>query len=217
MTPGDRPHKSSKDPILTPPAGNTDVTDTGNRKQTMIWVAMFAVTIIGLLVILVLPKFVSDPGTKLTYSEPLTPPQPPGQEPSIVRQSAEKALQDFLHVRARMELANAMVWGDPEWPLARSKAEKGDRLFGQRQFALARDSYSDALETLSSLDSEREARFESALESAQQALQADDSTSAIQFFELALAIQPLDRIAADGLQRATVRPQVLQIMNKIEE
>jgi tetratricopeptide (TPR) repeat protein len=212
MTSGEQPHKTGENPVLIPPEGKTEVADTGKRKQVMVWVAMIAVAILGLLVIFVLPKIVSVPATDLTRSGPATPQQPPGQDPSIVRRSAEKALQEFLRTRARLELANAMVWGDPEWSLALDDAKKGDRLFGQKQFAMARDTYGGALETLLSLDSEKEARFENAMGSAQQALEANDSTSAEQFYKLALAIEPLDITADDGLQRAMARPQVLQLM-----
>jgi len=216
MTPGEQPHKPAESPILIPPAGKKEAAGTGNRKQAMVWAAMSASAILGLLVILVLPKYVSVPATDLTQSEGVPSQQSTNQDPSIARRSAEKALQEFLYTRARLELANADIWGDPEWSLALTEAEKGDRLFGQRQFAMAGDSYGDALETLMSLDSEREARFVSTLESAQQALQANDSTSAKQFFKFALAIEPLDKIADDGLQRAMARPQVLQLMTTAE-
>jgi outer membrane biosynthesis protein TonB len=96
-------------------------------------------------------------------------PQPePVVDPAAARSAAEQALQAYLQLRARLELANATAWGEPEWGRAAEAATAGDRLFGQRQFAMAGESYAAALQGLQTLESGRGQRLATALESGQQ-------------------------------------------------
>ncbi|UCC57072.1 MAG: hypothetical protein JSU75_04865, partial [Gammaproteobacteria bacterium] len=197
-----------------------------------VWLALVVLAGLGLAVVLVLPQLVSEPapgepemvanpapqlvsepapGEPATVANP-APPTDPVVDTSAERTAAEQALQSYLQLRAQLELANAMAWGEPEWGRAAQAASAGDRLFGQRKFAMAQDSYAAALQGLQVLESGRDERLSTVLESGQQALDRDDSAAAVGHFEMALSIEPGHETAALGLQRAQVRTELLQFM-----
>jgi len=145
---------------------------------------------LGLVVVLVLPQLVSGPtavSPAPVTTEPAAAP-PPAADPQAARHDAEQSLQAYLQLRARLELDNAARWGEPEWSQAAQAATAGDRLFGQRQFGMAAESYGVALQGLQVLDAGRGQRLATALESGRQALDADNGPLAVQHFETALAI-----------------------------
>jgi tetratricopeptide (TPR) repeat protein len=113
---------------------------------------------------------------------------------------------------ARLEVANVEVWGEPEWSQAVDRADRGNDLFTQRQFSMAAEELLAATQLLLLLESERSQRLLAALESGWLALRVDDSTEALEFFEIAKAIDAGSLDALDGLERARVRPDVLRLM-----
>jgi tetratricopeptide (TPR) repeat protein len=173
---------------------------------------LVAVALLALTVIVLLPRLVSDapPGSPVADSVP-------GQEPAsgdtaAARRAAEQALQAYLHQRARLELEKAATWGEPEWSNATGAATAGDRLFGQRRFRMAAESYITALQGLESLEAARGARLTAALEAARRALANNDAPLALAQFERALAIEPDNAQAQSGLQRARVRDELLALL-----
>ncbi len=182
----------------------------------MVWLALAFVIVLGLLVLLVLPKMVSGTADE-GVGQPTTPvvagvPKSAGQEPASSRSEAERALQDFLHTRARLELANVTAWGEPEWSAAVEGADRGNSHFSQRQFAMAAETFKTASGLLLQLESEREQRLAAAIGAGWKALEADDSAGAIGYFETAKAIDAGSLDALDGLERARVRPDLLRLM-----
>ena len=182
----------------------------------MIWGALVIVILLGLAVLLLLPKMVTDTADKSTEAIPgptinsgieATP-----KEPESSRTDAAKALQDFLHTRARLELANAPIWGEPEWSEAINSAARGNDLFGQRQFSPAYDAFAKSSELLLLLEAESAHRLTAALNSGWQALQSDDSAAAVAWFETAMAIDAENENALEGLERSRVRPDLLRLM-----
>ena len=91
-------------------------------------------------------------------------------------------------------------------------AAAGDRLFGERRFAEAAETYAGALAGLQDLQNDRQRLFDDALDAAQRALQDDDARTALAQFEIALAIEPEHAQALHGLARARVRADVLELM-----
>jgi hypothetical protein len=214
MDPGEQPGTRHTLPEFRPPGTSNDpaAATTGNHGK--VWMALAVMFALGLVVVLVLPQLVSDPSP--VTPEQVTPqrvtPAAPAVDVQAARRAAEQALQDYLQLRARLELANAAAWGEPEWGIAAQGASNGDRLFGQRQFGMAAESYGAARQGLQTLESARGQRLATALESGRQALAADNGPVAVQYFETALAIDATNEAAQAGLQRAQVRPQLLQWM-----
>lgn len=214
MDPGEQPGTRHPLPELRPPGASIDPAAAATGNHGKVWLALAVVAMLGLVVVLVLPQLVSGPtavAPEPVATEPAAAP-PSATDPLAARHDAEQSLQAYLQLRARLELDNAAHWGEPEWGQAAQAATAGDRLFGQRQFAMAAQSYGAALQGLQALDSERGQRLATALESGRQALDADDGPVAVQYFETALAIDPGNAEAQAGLQRAQVRPQLLQLM-----
>lgn len=203
-------------PGLQPPGRHLQPVESDTGRHGLIWLALALVVILGLGVLLVLPKLVS--GTADTDPDATSMQVPIKTPPSSVsdsagsRNTAQQALQDFLRTRARLELANVATWGEPEWGRAVDGANRGNDLFTQRQFSLATEAFSESTELLLLLESERGQRLTAALDSGWQALDSDDSAAATGFFEIAKAIDPGSQDALDGLERAQVRPDLLRLM-----
>jgi len=205
---------------LQPPGSRPQATENKRGNLVLIWLALALVIILGLGVLLVLPKLVS--GTVDSGAE--SPPvqvaviaeQPPVQVSGGLQADAEQALQEFLRTRARLELANVSAWGDPEWTQAIEGADRGNNHFSQRQFPMATEAFRASSGLLLLLESERGQRLTAALDSGWQALQANDSVSATEFFEIAKAIDTGSLDALEGLERARVRPDILRLMTAAE-
>ena len=211
-----RPPGTHPQPGLQPPGTHLKPSETTAGHHGLIWLALVLVIVLGLGVLLLLPKLVS--GTPdletVTTAEQKTveSSQSPVQDSASSRSDAEQALQDFLLARARLELANVAVWGMPEWGQAIEGADRGNSHFSQRQFSMAAEAFKASLELMLLLESESGQRLAVALDSGWQALQADDSASALEFFEIAKAIDGGSLDALDGLERARVRPDLLRLM-----
>lgn len=208
MDPGIRSTDQTDQPEFRPP-GQLPGQDPGNGPaMRVVWWLLAAIAGVGLLVIFVLPGVVNKPPEPgMESSLPETP-----ADSSTARTDAEQALQSYLELRARLELDNVTAWGEPEWGRSTAAADSGDRQFSQRRFGPAASAYHDALQDLQALIDGREQRLTTALAEGQQALAADDSTTAIARFELALAITPDNTTALQGLARAKVRPDIVQLM-----
>lgn len=210
MTADEQSPTNPPSPELRPP-GAPSQADAGNTGQHgLLWGALITVVLLGLAVVLVLPKIVSAPGQVESAAD--QPVHPAAPETSSTRDDAAQALQDFLHTRARLELANAPVWGDPEWSQAIEGASRGNDLFAQSQFSNATEVLTDSNQLLVQLEGEKGQRLESALNTAWQALQNDESETASGFFELALAIETDNESAIAGAEQARFRPEVLRLM-----
>jgi tetratricopeptide (TPR) repeat protein len=221
MIPGDQPGiGQAPGANLTPPGRPPGPSFESTSKHGLIYAALAVVVILGLGVLFVLPKMVSENvDEKLrdsTTQDPAAITQAPaseGQDQAVSRTVAAKALQDFLMTRARLELANAPIWGEPQWSQAIDAAAKGDAFFSQRQFAEAKTAFVNAKMLLESLASESAQRLVNALASGWQALELNDSESAIEYFKVGLSIDDENEEANRGLQRARIRPDLMVLMD----
>ena len=217
MTPDGRPSAGIPASGLQPPAAPLQAKHTAAGRQGLVWLALVFVVVLGLGVLLVLPKLVS-PGVAAGVEKDPTPAavKPPvvPSDAALSRSKAEQALQVFLRTRARLELANVAIWGEPEWSRAIDGANSGNDLFTQRQFALAAEAFLASTDLLLALESGKAQRMISALDSGWQALGNDESATAAGFFEIAKAIDPGSQATLDGLERAQVRPDLLRLLTE---
>ena len=222
MDSGKRPAARPDHPEFTPP-GHLPGQHTGDGNGLR-WTVLLLVVVLllGLLVVFVLPGLVDRQASRPIPATPAIPaePQPesaPVEDSGDARAEAEQSLQAYLELRARLELDNVTAWGEPEWSRSASLADDGDRQFSQRRFRPAADDYSEALVLLQGLAGGREQRYETAMTEGGQALVANDSDTAIARFTLALAVRPEDADAAQALERARRRPDVLGFMQRGEQ
>jgi len=221
MTPDEQTQTGNQRPDLRPPGFDPQAGTDKKGTNGLLWIALSVVITLVLVVLLLLPKLVSKSGdgTSVTVVAPVAtePPLPSALSSISARSKAEQALQKFLQTRARLELANVEVWGEPQWSQALEGAAKGDRLFGQRQFPLATEAFTESIALLRLLETERGQRLASALDAGWRALLANDSASATAFFETALAIDEDNEDALNGVERARVRPDLLRLMTRGEQ
>ena len=202
---------------LSPPGKKPGAVDNAPSRRGLVWGLLVVVILLGLAVLFVLPEMVPDAVDQqalTTAVEEKSPAEPDSAEArKVSANQAAKALQDLLLVQARLELANAPLWGEPQWSQAAEGAELGNGLFGKRQFSAARIEFNQSRELLLELESETGQRLEKALAEGWEALESDDSDTAIRFFETAIAIDPENEEAGIGLERARLRPDVLRLMD----
>jgi tetratricopeptide (TPR) repeat protein len=219
MIPGEQPAVGQPPGSnLTPPGTPPGPSAETKTKHGLIYTALAVVVILGLGVLFVLPKMVSEsvdekPRDSTSQKPAATQAPSSEQQEGVSRTAAAKALQDLLMTRARLELANAPIWGEPQWSQAIDGAANGDAFFSQRQFAEAKTAFVNAKMLLESLESESGQRLANALESGWQALELNDSESAIEYFEVALSIDDESEEANMGLQRASIRPDLMVLMD----
>lgn len=194
-----------------------------NGLHRLVWALLGFIVALTLVVLLVLPYMVADQATDedTAVDGVADVIQPPPLAISVVRQDAEQALQGFLHLRAQPDLANAEQWANDAWQAAMDAAAAGDDHYGRGQFNAALQSYKDASHQLSVLQASRIKRLTDTLESGWQLLQQNDTDEAVKAFEIVLAMQPDNeearRNAQLGLARATVRSEVLMLMQQAKQ
>ena len=182
----------------------------------MVWVLFGLVLVLTVAVLVILPSMVSVPNTdqQAGVAEPAKTIQPAPLAVGVVRHDAEQALQDFLRLRAQPGLVAVEVWAAEEWQKAMATAASGDDYFGHGKFDKALSAYQDASKLLQALLDSRPQRLTETLASGWQALQQNHVDSAMSAFEQVLAMQADHEDGRLGLAQATVRNQVLQLMEQ---
>jgi hypothetical protein len=204
------------EPILRPPGTLATRQDTAGSRRYWVWLALTLVLTLALAVVFYLPSAMV-PGD----STPAIVDRLPSAAPTDLgsdnveeggRAAAEAVLREYLSQYARLELDGASRWGEPEWSKAAQAAKLGDRLFGQNDYGDAREAYARGFDLLLNLEASRAQRLAAALADGQQALAHDQAESAIEQFELALAMAPEHDLALAGLAQARVRNEVLALL-----
>jgi tetratricopeptide (TPR) repeat protein len=194
-------------PVLQPPLRPPPAAEPENHRW--LWITLTVLLLLGLAVIFALPRLVGPPQEHVAPTEPV----PAADETLALRDTVQQTLQDYLKLRARLELDNAGNWGEPRWSEAAARATAGDRHFARRQFAAAGDDYRAARDGLQQLDTNRNVILATALEEGTRALVQHDVASARAGFNVVLAIEPEHPAAMRGLAQAGSRMAVLDHMN----
>jgi hypothetical protein len=192
---------------LQPPGSRPEPEPRPATAYRRLWLGLGATLALGVAVVVALPKLVSGPEPAARQAPAAAPVAPPAA-PDDARRAAEQALRDFLRLRARLELAGAPRWGEPQWSEAARQAESGDRLFAGQRFDAALQRYAGAVDSLERLEADRTERLAAALAAGRRALEADQGAAAQAQFERALLIEPNHAEARRLLGRAQVRAQV---------
>lgn len=208
-------------PELRPPGSLPNAAAPAAGGRSLVWLGLTLLLGLAVAVVVLLPAYSPQRPAEAVVDR--APPQAsPTREPAAdsagdPRLRAEQGLREFLRLRARLELENAPVWGEPEWSEAATAVRRGDRLFLQNGFADAEAAYRDAIERLEALQAGRPQRLAEALRQGTEALAEDRAAEAVRHFEHALAMDAENPQAASGLARAQVREQVLALMRAGQE
>lgn len=193
--------------------------DESKRMQglyRMVWVLFGLVIVLTIAVLVILPSIVNvqTPDQQAVVPAPVQTNQPAPPAVSVVRHDAEQALQDFLRLRAQPGLAEVEVWASADWQRAMATAAEGDDHFGHGKFEMALSAYHDASGQLQALIEGQPQRLQETLASGWQALQQNNAEKAVSAFDQVLAMQSDHQDGRLGLARASVRKQVLQLMEQ---
>lgn len=184
-----------------------------------LWLALAVTLLLGVAVVVALPQLV---GVPERTSAPGAPPEPASRPATVAedagaRRAAEQHLRAFLRLRARLELAGAQRWGEPQWSAAASQASEADQLFARQRFAAAAEQYAAAGQALESLEADRDRRLAAALDSGWRALDANDLAAAQAGFERALLIEPEQLQAQQGLARVRARDRLTGLLASADQ
>ena len=228
MGSGEQSVTDTNTPDLRPPGSAPDKYADTTSGYHWVWLALAIMLMLSLFVLFLLPRLVSEHIAETQEQSPVT--QQPAispvgtadvgtnieanvRESAAARSKAEQSLQRFLQLRAKLELAQADVWGEAVWSESSELAAAGDRLFAQRRFSAAAQTYNRAVHRLVELGDSRSQRFVTALNAGHRALENNETKAAQAQFELALAIEPGHTQAKLGLARTRVRDDLLRYMH----
>ena len=210
---------------LRPPGDPKAALSTANvaqasGKNTRLWLLFGTAITLLLVVLLVLPAIVSEPTntqqTPVVEVVQAAPEEAPQTETTAnqLRADAEHALQDFLRLQAQPDLNNAEIWSADAWYKAMDTSHQGDEAFGQGSFAAALKAYESAGAQLQSILDNRDQTQQQSLAEGWQHLQNNAIKEATKAFERVLAMQADHQQAQLGIERASVRMQVLEQMDE---
>ena len=129
-----------------------------------------------------------------------------------LRQEAQNVLEQMLDAQKTLENNAVSVWAAETYYQALGHAEAGDGFYGQRDYPQALAEYEQALSLMLGLVERVDLVFEESMEKGNQALVEGDAPAALSAFEIALAMDPIDRAATSGMARAKVLDEVLELV-----
>ena len=209
--------------------------------RPLLWSGVGAVLGAALLVFLLLPRWLPDPaidpGGETNQSQPEAPEKNPapttGNTPQAtdgpaatvdapwrkaqrfsMRKDSQATLQELLDTQKALEQRGVNVWGRQEYQRALEYARSGDAEYSRRNFSQAHDQYAAALDVLNGLLEGVEQLFAESMKAGNAALAAGDADAASAAFNVALAIDSIDREALLGMERAGNLTRVMALIEQ---
>jgi len=206
--------KDRQQPALTPPEG--DKVSKKDNRLTMLLITVGLLVLLGTaaMVIWLLPYSASQKNTAASQSAspPVTLINEPA--PEKIDQGAEKAEQllgEWLRLQARAEAENIATWGADRYPAILAAAARGDLKYQEQQYGESLAAYRNSINNLNDLLGSKGERLVFALQKGEQALAEHNGAAAGENFDMALAIDPHNEQARDGVERARNLDQVLAL------
>lgn len=129
------------------------------------------------------------------------------------RSHAEEARTQFEQQLTAMETAHASAWAVAQLAAAREAADTAARHFDRADYRAATSSWETASATLNAVTQGKPAALAAALGAGARAIEAGQSGVAAEAFRLALAIEPGNAVASNGLDRAGKLDAVLALLD----
>lgn len=209
-------------------------TDLQGRKTVpagLFWAAAAVLLLTAVTVFVYLPRMVANQGPPdIPAAQSALPAQQPGtsagsgaapasselapwQTAQLLRlkEEAEALTENFVRLQMELEQQRVDLWGAEEFSRATGLAQSGDGAFSQRDYRSASTQYQQGIELLTGLQDQAGQVLGDALDRGRQALAAYDAAAATTAFELALAMDPDNALARQGLQRAGTLQQVASL------
>ncbi len=198
-------------------------TANGDRISGWVWAALAVLMLLALAVVFVLPRLVqeyelplvprADTAPVVTPSAPLannTPQISPFDEAQRARQrrEAQDALASLLERQQALDEMAVDQWAAEEYQTAIADARRGDEFYRNTEFVQAALAYQNSDLALSGLQEQVPEVLNRMVAAGEAAIEAEDSASALQRFELALRLDPDSEEAQRGLARAQTLDEV---------
>ncbi len=238
--PGFVPIKPAAVDLTAAPAQQQKTPRFGNRP--LLWLGAGASLCVAALVVFLLPHWIDKPviepgrtapAAAPSVSEPALPvgnASQPAQSAVAAgdapwrkaqqfsqRKASQEILEQLLEVQQTLEEKGVTVWGRKEYERALEHARAGDAEYSRQNFPQAHDHYAQALEIFTGLLQGVEELFSGAMDSGNAALSAGDAAAATDAFTIALAIDPIDRSALQGMERAETLDEVMGLVGRGDE
>ena len=226
---------------LTAGAGAREQNNKRLRARPLLWLGSAAALCIAIIVFFVLPHWgptlvveSGDAAGRIGPTAPDTVPMPAaGNTPQStggatasgdapwrkaqqfsVRKESQEILQQLLDAQKALEQSGVTLWGRKDYERAIEHARSGDAEYSRQNFTRALDHYTAALEIFNGLLDGMEQLFTDSMAAGATALAAGDAAAAGEAFGVALAIDPIDRTALLGMERAGTLTQVMDLVDE---
>lgn len=199
-------------------ANQTPATLPWWQQHRLQMVALAVLTVVSMAVIFLLPKAVEPPQAPPEITTAVPPPAKPIESPweeaqlAKQRKEAQAILAELLKQQSSLEDMAVERWAQEPFSQAMETATAGDKEYRQRKFAQADILYRESLTQFETLVEQSNSVFSQAIENGQDAIEKGVVSKALAEFELAVAIRADDATAQQGLQRAQVLKQVLDLI-----
>ena len=202
-----------------------------HRPSPWLWLGLALLLVVALLVIFVLPVVVSEYELPLERRAELveTPPPAPAAvtreelspfEEAVLareRQRAQDVLAVILDSQAELEELEVRQWAAETYDIALEAARAGDGFYRSREFEQANASYQEAADSLNTLLESVPERLEQSLAAGEDALLQGNPALAEENFRVALVLDPDNRTAQSGLERAANYADFAVLLDHAEE
>ena len=208
-------------------------------KKPLLWLGTGAALLIAVIVFYLLPHWVAkpviEPGAVISRSGLDEPGRAPlgGNAPQVTagkaatgdapwrkaqrfsqRKESQEILEQLLDAQKTLEERGVTVWGRKGFEQAIQYAKSGDAEYSRQNFSQAHDYYARASDILTGLLQGMEELFSDTMETGNAALSAGDAAAAREAFSIALAIDPIDRTALLGMERAGTLTEVMDLVDR---
>ena len=223
-------------PILQPPSGprSFNKSDAFPNKK-FIYSGIIILAIIALVVVFILPGRFSDKNKSSKTDKELMEANGPhatqahssGAEVlsetmmEVKISEAKRLLKNALKLMAELESQDARTWGAYKVVTSYGEAvesiSQGNSYLDNQQFDDAIKLYNQSIEQLEQLAAGRDQRLEQSLLDGQKAVSQFDGNTAARHFTIALAIDPGNKEAINGMERTKVMGRVIELREKAKK
>lgn len=192
-----------------------------SRPWRLVSIGLLCVMLLVLIaVVVILPEMVAErapdmPAPKPTVAPAIstsTPPAADAQRLAKKKREAERMLGIVLRKQTELEAEGVATWGGQDYDHAMDSLALGDTELQAGRFAEALQSYEKVDAELDALRDSMGERLASALDTGDSALAAEDGPAAREAFAIALAVEPHNQRAQQGMLRARVLEEVVALI-----
>lgn len=186
------------------------------------WLAIGVLCVMLLIlvgVVFLLPDLVAEREARAPAPAAAVPKPAPRAEPTEAerrtareKREADRLLGLVLRAKTELEADGVALWGGSDYDAALEGLAAGDAELDAGRYAQATEAYTQTLEMFETLVAGKSGRLEPALAAAEAALAAGDGPTARAHFEIALAIEPHNVRARQGMSSARVLEEVAALI-----